>query len=710
MQIVEHRVENVCQHPRRTFQFHPGMNGILGSNGVGKSNLLKSIQFSFTGSFPNDGVKAENIRQGREASEPSRVITLWTHGNVSYRTERHLTKVDATLHRGDELLARGETNVNREILSILAVREDVLQRQCFVPQGEIAAFLAESPAVRAATYARIFGTERASELYAFLDRMVRSNPIPAVNPNIELYRKEVAGFQREIRNKSRTRGLIASEAGDEQTLAAIERVQNALTVIARETERRDRQLIPQVEPLKAKIQQRSEELEALNGSLAAIQASIEDAARQEANNAAWDAYERGVRSANEAEQRIEAAKHALEAIREPESPEPGVTSQEISDQISTVYARLQSLEVDLGAYAVVPSGTCPVCRRPGADLDQTILDLTAEVERHRTELSSLRGRLGSFIAFDRAIGDVRRQRQAIEAEIRSQTDRIEAIRVSGAQPPATPRAHVDASEARRARLEAQTLTNAIREDRFRSSELLDAVEGQIADCDRQIASSLDVLGREPVEFQSFDAARLQTMRELQGTLKTIDGELQVLNRFLEQRERELKLLNEQEATLKPRRAWLDVVTNTRDAFHPTALPRQVAERNQAVLIDVVNEILTSYGVDWRVTQGQDLSFVACFDDGRIQRDRRLSPGQSTALALAIRVAIHSLFTSELGFLSLDEPTYGLSQRNLGFVAKALSRLRLLTDGGSLQCLVVTHEPLLLPEFDRVIDLDHAVES
>ena len=81
----------------------------------------------------------------------------------------------------------------------------------------------------------------------------------------------------------------------------------------------------------------------------------------------------------------------------------------------------------------------------------------------------------------------------------------------------------------------------------------------------------------------------------------------------------------------------------------------------------------------------------------------MSGGEKVILALAFRIAVNSLFASDLGLLCLDEPTAGLDDDNMQCLEKALARLKDLSSERGLQCIIVTHESERLARlFDNVI--------
>ena len=54
-------VENWCQHKYLSISFYRGANGVIGPNGIGKSNFINAILTALTGKPPTDRIE-DNIK------------------------------------------------------------------------------------------------------------------------------------------------------------------------------------------------------------------------------------------------------------------------------------------------------------------------------------------------------------------------------------------------------------------------------------------------------------------------------------------------------------------------------------------------------------------------------------------------------------------------------------------------------------------------
>lgn len=698
MRLLSLELEDVCQHARLDVQFAPGINGILGNNGSGKSNAIKSILFALTGDFDNHGAKEDNLRQLAPLGAKGRVVLWFEHAGVSYRVERAITAPTATLDADGVRIATGATAVNKAIIEKIGVPVDVVRRHAFVSQKTISQFLSETPTVRAASYARIFGTEGIANLQALADKALKADMPPPPDPRIpevEADLKAAVAQARVLKNRLfRLRRSTPSPAAVSAASARIALAQAA--ELARE----------KVAELRARAG-------GLDGELTLARVTLEryDAERVAAAAAGsvvaarslWRAHDQAVLDARRRATRLAALTQQLAAMPEPgASPDrEGAERQRLRDQIAYYEAEEANCAKQSRQVSQLLEGSdraaCPVCGTEGVDLSSHLGWLEAGAGDARQNLGHLRKALTDLEAAQATW-------QAADRDYRKLADEADALAAQVgddvANPPRlpevprpddgpTPQPPPSDQVYRMAQADVARLTSALA---LAQSRLDEALADAAADPGDVIDDAI-LLAYSKASAVKLAAAQAES-ESVRRTIATLGARLAALRAV--------------EAALGPIRAWCEVLAPVKAAFHPTALPRAVAEQNQALMVGRINEVLGQFGVDWRVQQAPELAFTAVFEDGRVQPDRRLSPGQLTTLALATRVAIHTLFASDLGFLAMDEPTDGLSQRNIPHVAAAIAQLRQVAEAGALQCVVITHEPQLGALLDHVIDLDRAI--
>ena len=130
MRLLTATLHNFCQHKDLTVAFAPGVNGIFGPNGCGKSNLLRVIYFAFAGESPNAGSKSDDIAHGADRGFVE--VEFEVNGRVGV-IRRQLRTAACNLKLGDERYTSA-TRVNEHLWPILGVTKDLLGRTIFVHQ------------------------------------------------------------------------------------------------------------------------------------------------------------------------------------------------------------------------------------------------------------------------------------------------------------------------------------------------------------------------------------------------------------------------------------------------------------------------------------------------------------------------------------------------------------------------------------------------
>ncbi len=165
MQLEELRLRNWCQHKDLTLQFRPGLNGILGANGIGKSNVLDAVRFLFCGESINCGNKKDNLTWGEDSGY---VWAAFTVDGTRYEIKRSIETSRSELKWGDQKLTSA-TEIEHELTRILA-NPTVLHENVFVPQGKINSILYARATDRLKEFQESFGLTRAADAHKWLSQ------------------------------------------------------------------------------------------------------------------------------------------------------------------------------------------------------------------------------------------------------------------------------------------------------------------------------------------------------------------------------------------------------------------------------------------------------------------------------------------------------------------------------------------------------------
>ena len=199
----------------------------------------------------------------------------------------------------------------------------------------------------------------------------------------------------------------------------------------------------------------------------------------------------------------------------------------------------------------------------------------------------------------------------------------------------------------------------------------------------RLASELEDLRRQQIQRAQLDAARA----ELSGIRSDI--------------QRVQAKLNDTHPDLRGK-LW-----EVNDLFRSKNFPTKVAFAIYKKLEERLNVYLSEFNAPYKVEMLENGDFDCVFDSGLHQLSARLSGGQKMVLAIAFRIALHSVFATDDtgGFVALDEPTTFLDEKNRDALCSVLNTLKTSPLFRDLQIFVVTHDDMLRPLFNCLVDLE-----
>jgi DNA repair exonuclease SbcCD ATPase subunit len=164
MHITTVRLRNWCQHSTLDVEFRAGLNGILGTNGRGKSNLLDAMRFAITGESINPGTKTDNLKHG---AEKGYVELTFEAGDTEYTIRRAIESSKVSL-KFDETTISKQAEVEEFLVRLLGANMDTLLDNVFIPQGKIDSILYARASDRLKEFQQTFGLNQAAEAHKWL--------------------------------------------------------------------------------------------------------------------------------------------------------------------------------------------------------------------------------------------------------------------------------------------------------------------------------------------------------------------------------------------------------------------------------------------------------------------------------------------------------------------------------------------------------------
>lgn len=457
MRLVELALKNWCQHENLRVQFRPGLNGILGRNGRGKSNLLDGLRFVFTGESVNSGNKRDNLRWGQDSGW---VQVTFEVGDTLYTLRRSIESSRVELKWGQEKLTK-DAEVERELTRLLA-NPKTLHDNVFIPQGKIDQILEARPSDRLKNFQEAFGLDRAADVHRLLTVEING---AKVTPGLEAQtlqsidflkesRAAQAAFQETIRS---IREVIATlepaekvikdyqEAtaisrmvlqADQNLAAAQTNLQTREAALAEAVAKRDpiktmlESITPQAKPLLDELTQLEQQevlygrVQSVREDLVGIEQALTDLAAKNPNVVVeLDALRTQVRDLLAEVQRIRAAAEEsgptsgpeaelMSSLREKEHQLKTIETSFRAQEIFTTEHTIATLKKELGSFE---SGTCPTC-------GQAVHDGPEGALRRKTQIETLQATIRSILA------DRKAQAKVVQDEIDLIKGKIKEIR------------------------------------------------------------------------------------------------------------------------------------------------------------------------------------------------------------------------------------------------------------------------------------------
>lgn len=167
-------LRNFRQHVNTDIRFAPGLTGIIGANGAGKTTILEAIAWALYGNSAARGTR-DSLRHARAAENaPVRVELDFELAGHRYRVERTLRGAELFLDGGSTPIARSIKAVNDLLQRRLGMSRAEFFNTYFTGQKELDVMAALGPTDRARFLARVLGYDRLTAAQELLREQRRS--------------------------------------------------------------------------------------------------------------------------------------------------------------------------------------------------------------------------------------------------------------------------------------------------------------------------------------------------------------------------------------------------------------------------------------------------------------------------------------------------------------------------------------------------------
>jgi DNA repair exonuclease SbcCD ATPase subunit len=699
MRIEKLFLHNYCQHENLELNFSPGMNVIVGPIGSGKSNILKAIRFAFTNDSGNPGSREDDVLHGLPDGQRSGVHVVASHGLKRFVLGRNIRPASRSLQWDGEGVITADKAISHSLSTKLGIDPDLFDEIVIIPQGQMASVLNLTDTARTELMHKLVGLSKYSKLYSWFSPYISElavgstvlDPVQALN---------LLNENKEAKKKHEAEIAEAKAQLPEEAL-----LNEAESIFKHKN---------LVDSLQQKIADWSVELAKTEPAL--VQAKDLEAASKEKvtllaqqtgqKQKEWDSANANIELARayEERKRLEAE---MQRVSTPEPPPKFEGEGYIPPQVDLAHAERQQLAVlqHVKKLLTTHSGVCPTCLRP---MEKAVSDVDAEI----APLEKLVKSHDECFKKSREFDDKWAWNLANEARRLAEYPQIEAA-FNATLPCEYPGESAATFLAQRSTLTSQLSdlrAQLLAEEEYLKNVSIVYSKLQVSSksLSIQIENAKEELSKlSAVDSTKYDAAMLllQNVQDLKGKITAATGSLSVIDSQMPKLEANYQKALESQRNHASLLEFRRQTETARGVFHRDSLPAEMAKKGMAALAEEMNKSLSKFGANFRVHAGSGSAFRAGFhSDSRkgLQTDNRLSGGERAQFGLASIVAVHTMWAQELGFLAMDEPTYGFGQNDMGCVQKAIEQLNDLSKSQGLQVIVVTHEKSLLNAFDNVI--------
>ena len=720
----------------------PGLVGIYGANGSGKSYLVESLLFALWG---RTRTSIPDVRTTGVGGDCVAEVEFEHEGHL-YVVRRTITGVNSTVrasaYADGRQMAEGVRDTSRYVHSILGMDDAAFRSSVFAEQKQIAAFSLQRPQQRKDLVLKLLGvmpldTARDDARKDARAARERLESLTAVLPDLEQLRHETedavaaadatareAATEEDVAATARTR-LVTAQAGLDE-VEELRRRHDAVVAdgqaVRGEHDTVARQVATLVEE-RTELAGAAERLAGAGAAAAGLEESEEDLRRVRV---------------------VAAATAAVEATLVPGEASPPdedacdrarVAAEQAANRLATVDGELAAATAELArarqaadrSEVLSGEGECPLC-------GQALGDAFGRVQEHRAaEVAEGESRVEALTSRRR---EMAAEAERTRAEAKAATRRLEEARRAWAalEQARARRDHAEAALAEAAaalgrpfRPEDVAAVTAAVEARRRAAREADRLRAQLeraplvaARHDEEVArlgvlaarleelrAAARALGFRPEALEAARTARDTAARAVEDASKVAhDARVEAAQARVKADAAARRLADAEEqhagqAALREASRHLGRVADLLSGFR-NGVVSTVGPRLAAQAADLFAE-LTDNEYD-RLELDPESYEIQIRDRGRAHGMQRFSGSETDLANLAVRVAISEhvrlLSGGTVGLLVLDEVFGPLDEDRKARMLAALERLK----GRFRQVLVVTHDESIKAELPHAIEV------
>ncbi len=373
------------QYAALSLDFREGLVGIIGKNGAGKSTIFEAILYCL---FGRDESNKNLVRSSFADPKANVELALeFTIGESLYRVRREFRgkalAVGAELFKNDQLVAKGVSAVNDELVKVLHMERDAFKRSVFSGQKELSELSDTTGEARKRMVRKMLGLDTLDEVQAKISSDIRD-----LNSRMEGQRQNlldgeaVQALQTEI---------AEGEKSLEQNKLAFEKENKNLRAVE-EKYRAEKQKFDEEEGRLKRFNTLNGELGQLQERLAGLRSQQENLAKKSQDLRQQKEKIDGERG--EFSEYLEEKKQLGELEKDRQRH---INRSARSDKIAETYELLKEIQAKIGDYARQLAGKAEV-EAALVEKQGLVAKLEEEIKAKLAEHSVVEGKIGGIQA------------------------------------------------------------------------------------------------------------------------------------------------------------------------------------------------------------------------------------------------------------------------------------------------------------------------
>lgn len=691
-QLNELSLRNFKCHRKLDIQFKPGVNAITGTNGIGKSCIVKAIQFVNTGEVntaKSNLTKDDLITRGEATGYVWESFTLMGKPGT---IERHLDVSKTVLeYDGQKYLKSGQ--VNELWATLLQIDPNIFSNVIIAHQNQIPILFTGSATDREKIFQKIFMVPPTEKIRRVVwDKYITKCPPPLPEESVNELKvtlQELSGRINPLRVEHDM--VLSTILTEQQVMSVLGEVNRLNACIADEKKR------PLLLTRKEQLTKEQGELSSKIAELAEMLTHMDEKYFQNRFNELLTN-----RGKLEAKYSSEAKLAQLKAGAF--NPDPAVLTKleqeaaEARELNTSMFHKHESVAKEVQALvssiedftSIKGKETCPKCKQKLVDIQQFIKDTEAQIaalDAQRQEAAK-----DHNVAYNEMV--------AIEGMLKQARSRVQAIQTLETQI-----AEMGTIDFNQEEFDLMTqVIKKVKEDQAQLRTLrtkLSTVENDITLTDMGLSQLQEYKGANNAAYDlAFFQSTLETNRRQQSERSRLELEISKVEIEIKMSEERIQRSLQNQTKNRKRDSYLGLLQRIYEVLHTSKFPRELIQSYSSLVEEELGIQLSKFSIPYRARIVEGFKLEIINKDGYVLPE--VSGGQENIIGLCLRLALHSLFSQSFPLLIVDEGTTNLHAENVKLYFDLIKSLK--EENVIKQLILIDHHESLQSVVDHTIEL------